>query len=288
MTTEVERPGRVRQGHRGIVRRDRRHRRGQRGDGCCSGHQGHQHGHLHDQAQLPRPREGGDAEQQEGRVLSHGHLQGRKGQGASRSSPFLHQEAHEVLGINTRRELAGSQPRRAQRHTRRATWRSGVTITDRSVYIEADVHIEADTVISPYCYITGKTQIGTDALIGPHVVIKDSVIGKGACIEGFAYLDGARVEDGARVSAVLAHHVRLMLLRENGQALVSLISKADFPKTYRVRLTWASGTLTCIMTAGEGKIGTASAACRDASRPVRTTRIGRGTKTRLCLGFARQ
>jgi bifunctional UDP-N-acetylglucosamine pyrophosphorylase/glucosamine-1-phosphate N-acetyltransferase len=112
----------------------------------------------------------------------------------------FHPEAGEVLGINTRRELSEAilLVRNAilDRHMAR-----GVTVTDRSAYIEADAQIESDTVISPYCYITGKTHIGSDAIIGPHVIIKDSVIGRGARVEGFAYLDGAHVEDGALVPA---------------------------------------------------------------------------------------
>jgi bifunctional UDP-N-acetylglucosamine pyrophosphorylase / glucosamine-1-phosphate N-acetyltransferase len=113
---------------------------------------------------------------------------------------YLHRQAHQVLGINTRRELldANLLVRNAILDAHMA---AGVTIMDRSVYIEADARIESDTVISPGCYITGKTTIGADTVIGPHVVIKDSVIGKGAFVEGFAYLDGAKVEDGARVPA---------------------------------------------------------------------------------------
>jgi bifunctional UDP-N-acetylglucosamine pyrophosphorylase / glucosamine-1-phosphate N-acetyltransferase len=111
---------------------------------------------------------------------------------------YLHGSPNEVLGINTRLELseAGQLVRNAILDAHMA---QGVTIADRSVYIEADVQIASDTVISPYCYITGKTSIGGDTVIGPHVIIKDSVVGAGAYIEGFAYLDGAKIQDGARV-----------------------------------------------------------------------------------------
>jgi bifunctional UDP-N-acetylglucosamine pyrophosphorylase/glucosamine-1-phosphate N-acetyltransferase len=113
---------------------------------------------------------------------------------------YLHRNAGEVLGINTRRELSEASllVRNAILDAHMAR---GVTITDRSAYIEADARIGSDTVISPYCYITGKTSIESDAFIGPHVIIKDSVIGRGACVEGFAYLDRAHVEDGTRVPA---------------------------------------------------------------------------------------
>ena len=113
---------------------------------------------------------------------------------------YLHTEAHEVLGINTRRELAEANllVRNAILDAHMAR---GVTIVDRSVYIEEEVEIDSDTVVSPCCHITGKSRIGSDTVIGPNVIIKDSVIGKGVTVEGFAYLKGTKIEDGARVPA---------------------------------------------------------------------------------------
>ena len=77
----------------------------------------------------------------------------------------------------------------------------GVTVADRTVYIEGDVAIGSDTTISPYCYLVGRTEIGPDVTIGPHSFIKDSKIAKGACVEGFAFLDGATLKEGERVAA---------------------------------------------------------------------------------------
>ncbi len=111
---------------------------------------------------------------------------------------FLHKDASEVLGINTRKDLleANLAFRNAilDRHME-----NGVTITDRSTYIESDVTIGPDTVISPYCYLIGRTEIGQDVFIGPHVVIKDSIIENGVSIEGFTSLDGVRAGENAKI-----------------------------------------------------------------------------------------
>ncbi len=111
---------------------------------------------------------------------------------------FFHKDATEVLGINTRKDLleANLAFRNAilDRHME-----NGVTITDRSTYIEADVTIGPDTVISPYCCLMGRTEIERDVFIGPHVVIKDSTIENGVSIEGFTSLDGVRAGAGARI-----------------------------------------------------------------------------------------
>jgi len=111
----------------------------------------------------------------------------------------FHEEAGEVLGINTRRDLleANVLVRNAilDRHMER-----GVTLADRTIYIEAGVAIGPDTTIAPYCHLTGRTEIGEDVVIGPHTLIRDSKIGNGAFIEGFAFLDGVSVEEGSRIA----------------------------------------------------------------------------------------
>jgi bifunctional UDP-N-acetylglucosamine pyrophosphorylase / glucosamine-1-phosphate N-acetyltransferase len=113
---------------------------------------------------------------------------------------YLHDDPAEVLGINTRKELQEvnllMRNRILDRHME-----SGVTIADRTAYIEGDVVIGRDTTVFPFSYITGKTEIGEDATIGPHVTIHDSVIGRGAAVESFAFLKGATVAEGARIGS---------------------------------------------------------------------------------------
>jgi len=117
-----------------------------------------------------------------------------------RVKAYLHANPTEVLGINTRKELQDASEimrnRILDRHME-----SGVTIIDRTVYVEDEVTIGRDTTIMPYTYITGKTEIGEEATIGPHVTITSSVIGKGAVIESFVALQDARVEECARVES---------------------------------------------------------------------------------------
>jgi bifunctional UDP-N-acetylglucosamine pyrophosphorylase/glucosamine-1-phosphate N-acetyltransferase len=111
---------------------------------------------------------------------------------------FFHPDASEVLGINTRGELLGANMavREAvlDRHME-----NGVTMADRTPYIEPGVTIGQDTVISPYCYITGTTRIGEDVYIGPHTMIRDSVLEDGVSIEGFTSLDGVTAGRNAKI-----------------------------------------------------------------------------------------
>jgi bifunctional UDP-N-acetylglucosamine pyrophosphorylase/glucosamine-1-phosphate N-acetyltransferase len=111
---------------------------------------------------------------------------------------FLHEESAEVLGINTRRDLleAGLVMRDAilDRHMEQ-----GVTIMDRSTYIETDVVIGPDTTIFPHSFLMGRTEIGREVTIGPHTVIRDSFIGDRSIVEPFTSLNGVQTDEGVSI-----------------------------------------------------------------------------------------
>jgi bifunctional UDP-N-acetylglucosamine pyrophosphorylase / glucosamine-1-phosphate N-acetyltransferase len=106
---------------------------------------------------------------------------------------YFHPNASEVLGINTRKELLDAnvimRNRILDRHMEH-----GVTIADRSVYIESDVTIGKDTTILPYSFISGRTSIGEDAVVGPHAFIKDSAIADGAVVGPFSVYRNGIIE----------------------------------------------------------------------------------------------
>ena len=85
--------------------------------------------------------------------------------------------AEEVLGINTRQELA--QVDRVMRRRKCETLMAeGVTIVDPdTTFIDADVQIGADTIIHPSVQIYGQTIIGEDATIHSFSRISNSRIG---------------------------------------------------------------------------------------------------------------
>ncbi len=88
----------------------------------------------------------------------------------------------EVLGVNTRAELAAVEAKLRNRKNNRLM-DGGVTIIDpSSTYITPDVRIGVDTVIYPNAYILGDCSIGWGCEIGPSVWIEDSVIGHNVLI----------------------------------------------------------------------------------------------------------
>ncbi len=104
----------------------------------------------------------------------------------------------EVLGINTRVQLAQAEAI-VRDSIRRALMLSGVTIIDpASTYVDATVSIAADTIVSPNTTIECGTRIGSDCRIGPNSHIVDSTIGDG-CRVWASVLEEAFVDDRATV-----------------------------------------------------------------------------------------
>jgi len=106
-------------------------------------------------------------------------------------------DPNEVLGSNTRSELADldAQIRTAKR---RQLMAAGVTIfSPATCIIDTDVEIGADTVLEPFVQILGNTRIGADCRIRSYTVINNSDLGDGVLVRPGCILDEARVADGA-------------------------------------------------------------------------------------------
>jgi bifunctional UDP-N-acetylglucosamine pyrophosphorylase/glucosamine-1-phosphate N-acetyltransferase len=120
-------------------------------------------------------------------------------------SPFLVEDETELLGINTRAELAVAD-RILRTRKNNELMLSGVTIENpESVLIDVGVTVGADTLIGANVQLRGQTRVGTNCRIGagsilrncvidddveilPYVVAQDTVIGRGAFVGPFARL----------------------------------------------------------------------------------------------------
>jgi len=128
-------------------------------------------------------------------------------------------DPQEVLGVNTRAELARAEAI-ARDRIRARLMADGVTLLDPgSIFIDADVQIGRDTVIWPGAFILGNTIIGEDCQIGGHVfiencqigdgtrirhcsVVRDSTVGRGVTIGPFAHVrDSSHIGDATRIGS---------------------------------------------------------------------------------------
>ncbi len=103
----------------------------------------------------------------------------------------------EVLGVNTRRELAQLDTILRERKTRQLM-DDGVTIyKPETVLIDAGVTVGPDTVIEPYVQLLGNTTIGEDCLVRSYSVLTDTHVGNGVRINHGTLVEDSTVGDAA-------------------------------------------------------------------------------------------
>ncbi|MFY9287980.1 MAG: DapH/DapD/GlmU-related protein, partial [Alphaproteobacteria bacterium] len=126
--------------------------------------------------------------------------------------------ADEVLGINSRIELAEAE-RLMQQRLREEAMKNGATLVDPdTVYLSADTKIGRDVVIGPNVFIGPGVEIGDKveikpfchleqvrveegAVVGPFARLRPgSVIGAGAHIGNFVEIKNAEVGRGAKIN----------------------------------------------------------------------------------------
>lgn len=171
---------------------------------------------------------------------------------------LLHPNADEVLGINTRVELADLE-RRLRDRKNRELMLSGVTLIDpASTYIELDVQVGKDTVISPQVVLQGNTRIGEGCSINSWSRLKNVEVGNGVRIDNSCVMENCVIQDGAelgpfarlRIGAEIGEKARIGNFVEVKQSKVGKGSKASH-LTYLgnakigERVNVGAGTVTC-------------------------------------------
>jgi bifunctional UDP-N-acetylglucosamine pyrophosphorylase / glucosamine-1-phosphate N-acetyltransferase len=109
------------------------------------------------------------------------------------------EDSNEVMGVNTRRELAILDDMLRTRKTSELM-DNGVTIyRPETVMVDADVTIGSDTVIEPFVQLLGKTQIGSDCVIRSYSVITNTKIGDGVLVRHGCVMEDAEVGNAALI-----------------------------------------------------------------------------------------
>ena len=99
----------------------------------------------------------------------------------------------EVLGANTRAELAQLDAFMRERKTRELM-DSGVTIyRPETCVIDCDVTVEADTVIEPFVQLLGRTRVGAESHIRSYTVIENCEVGEGVTLLNGCILRDSRI-----------------------------------------------------------------------------------------------
>jgi bifunctional UDP-N-acetylglucosamine pyrophosphorylase/glucosamine-1-phosphate N-acetyltransferase len=122
-------------------------------------------------------------------LVSHGH----------RVEAMGLKDATELLGINTRVELASADRILRQRKTEQLML-SGVTI-ERPETVTIDLHVKVgmDTVIEPFARLTGATEVGEDCRIGAGAILESARLGNGVQIAPYTLISDSVIEEAAHV-----------------------------------------------------------------------------------------
>jgi bifunctional UDP-N-acetylglucosamine pyrophosphorylase/glucosamine-1-phosphate N-acetyltransferase len=124
-----------------------------------------------------------------------------------RGSAHVVADPVEVMGINTRVDLATAHDRLRQEKLKELML-SGVTVLDPpNTYIEKMVEVGKDTIIYPYCILQGKTKIGEHCIIDHNSRISDSILGDDVTIRSNSVITESKIEDGAAIGPFA--HLRL-------------------------------------------------------------------------------
>ncbi len=116
-----------------------------------------------------------------------------------RTEPMVITDEEELLGINTRVELATANGILRARKTMELML-EGVTIErPETVSIDSDVRIGRDSVVEPFVQILGNTEIGEDCRIGAGSILRDTRLADGVNIEAYTLIGASRIGPGATI-----------------------------------------------------------------------------------------
>lgn len=174
-------------------------------------------------------------------------------------SVYLHDDAREVSGVNTRAELAEFENLLRRNTIRRLMLETGVTFIDPShTYIGPEAQVGRDCIIYPGVSIEGKSvigegcvirsgaritnsRLGNEVTVKDHSIIVDSEIGANCAVGPFAHLRmNATLEDKASVGNFV--EVKKSRLKRGTKAMhLTYLGDA----TIGERTNIGAGTVTC-------------------------------------------
>lgn len=167
-------------------------------------------------------------------------------------------DSSEVLGVNTRLELAQLDAKLRDKKARELM-EAGVTIfRPETCDIDADVQIDTDTVIEPFVQLIGRTKIGADCrirsysvitncelgdgvLVRPGCILEDSIVGNKAQLGPYSHLrPGSDIGEGAHVGNFVETK-KTRLGRGSKANHLTYLGDAEIGENVNV----GAGTITC-------------------------------------------
>lgn len=142
--------------------------------------------------------------------------------GRGKVSVYLHNDAREVYGVNTRAELAEFENLLRRSTIRRLMTDAGVTFIDPShTYVSAEAQVGRDSIIHPNVTIEGKSIIGEGCVIRAGVRITNSRLGDGVVVKDHSVIVDSEVGEDCSVGPFA--HLRMNALLEDKAAVGNFV-----------------------------------------------------------------
>ncbi len=120
---------------------------------------------------------------------------------------YMTSHPQDVLGVNSRIELAEAHKELQQRRNRQLML-EGVTMLDpATTSVAPEVKIGQDVLLYPGVHLTGHSKIDKNCILENGVIVNNSLLGKAVHVGAYSYLDGCTIKAGITIAphAVLSH-----------------------------------------------------------------------------------
>jgi bifunctional UDP-N-acetylglucosamine pyrophosphorylase/glucosamine-1-phosphate N-acetyltransferase len=192
--------------------------------------------------------------------------------GGMRVEPYILRDPREMLGVNTRNDLANLH-RILYAVRASELMERGVTVLDpASTFVDPGCSVGRDTILYPNVHLRGA-RIGRGCVIYPGNIVEDSTVGAGTILNPNNWIEGARIGKACRVGPM--SHLR------PGTVLGDGVRVGNFVETKKARL--GRGTKAAHLTylgdaeIGRGaNIGCGTITCNYDGRQKHVTVIGDG------------
>lgn len=111
--------------------------------------------------------------------------------------PLVVEDPSEILGINTRVELAEADQIFRQRKIHELML-AGVTVQrPETVSVDTGVTVGQDTIIGPFVQLLGRTVIGSECMVGACSILENAELADGSKVHPFCVIQDSRLATGA-------------------------------------------------------------------------------------------
>jgi bifunctional UDP-N-acetylglucosamine pyrophosphorylase/glucosamine-1-phosphate N-acetyltransferase len=115
------------------------------------------------------------------------------------TAPLVVEDASELLGINTKVELAEVDRIFRMRKVRELML-AGVTVErPETVTVDLDVKVGADSVLEPFVQLRGRTTVGEGTTVGACSILTNAMLGSNVTVFPFTSITDSELRDGAEL-----------------------------------------------------------------------------------------